>query len=132
MNNINEKNWIEATGDVVTGDTIKFEEAVFGGSFKKPKFLGSRLIIAKILKDSYGQAKQQHTFTIEVIHSEGVDPLSVGTKTTRKGRNVYRNGTQRLAWANEADRKAAADEKHQRGDKARAARQARKECAVLY
>lgn len=117
---------INCTGDACTGDVILFSEAVFGGSFRKPKFLGERRIAARIVKDSYGGAKQQHTFSIEVIESDGYDALPSGTKTTRKGRNVYRNGTMRRAWASEAERKIAVDEKHQRGDAARAIREERK------
>lgn len=117
---------IDCTGDACVGDTIKFKEAVFGGSFRKPKFLGDREITAKIIKDSYGADKQQHTFTIEVISSSGSDPLTPGTVTTRKGRNVYKNGTHRIKWDNEADRKKSLDDKHVRGDIARAERDKRK------
>ncbi len=116
---------IDCTGDVVTGDIIRFSEAVFGGSYRKAKFLGSRIIEAKVLKDSYGSAKQQHTFTLEVLASEGYDALKSG-KTTRKGRNVYRNDTFRKAWEDEANRTYALDEKHDRGNDARAVRDARR------
>lgn len=118
---------IPATGDVCTGDEILFTEAVFGGSHRKPTFLGERRVAARIVKDSYGAAKQQHTFTLEIIASDGVQPLVAGTKTTRKGRNVYRNGTARKPWADEAARREALDEKHGRGDAARSARDSRKE-----
>lgn len=117
---------INCTGDVVAGDTILFTEAVFGGSHRKPKYLGERTIAAMVLRESYGAVFQQHTFTIEVIGSTGVEPLREGLRTTRKGRNIYRNGTRRLPWADENARAAAAAEKHERGDEARAARQERK------
>jgi hypothetical protein len=118
---------IPCTGDVVTGDQIEFTEAVFGGSFRKPRYLGERIVQAEVVRDSYGAAKQQHTFTLRVLASSGVEPLTPGATTTRKGRNVYRNGTRRAAWAVEADRRAALDEKHGRGDAARADRALRKE-----
>ncbi|MCB9993137.1 MAG: hypothetical protein H6873_05720 [Hyphomicrobiaceae bacterium] len=117
---------IHCTGDACTGDVILFTEAAFGGSFRKPKFMGERRIAARIVKDSYGSAKQQHTFILEVIESEGYDALAAGTTTTRKGRNIYRNGTTRQPWANEAERKVTIGDKHQRGDAARSAREARK------
>ena len=117
---------LNATGDVVAGDTIRFTEAVFGGSFRKPTYQGERTVEADVVRDSYGAAKQQHTFTLRVLRSEGVDALAPGTKTRRKGRNVYRNGTQRQRWADEDARKQATDEKHGRGDAARAARDERK------
>lgn len=113
---------INCTGNACTGDVILFSEGVFGGSFRKPKFLGERRIAARIVKDSYGDTKQQHTFTLEVIASDGHDALKSGSKTTRKGRNVYRNGTMRQAWPDENARKAALSEKHERGDLARAVR----------
>jgi len=118
--------WIDTTGDVVAGDTIRFSEGVFGGSFRNPKYQGDRVIIAKVVKDSYGKDKQQHTFTLEVVECEGVEPLQAGSRTARKGRNVYRNGTKRLLWNDESKRRLVADEKHTRGDKARAEREVRK------
>jgi len=118
---------INAQGDVVTGDEIRFVEAVFGGSFRNPKYLGTRTVWAKVLKDSYGAAKQQHTFTLEVVRSDGVQPLTAGNKTTRKGRNIYRNEVYRKEWPDEAVRDQAAAEKHTRGDVARSARDRRRE-----
>lgn len=117
---------INCTGDACTGDEIVFTEAVFGGSWKKPTLVGMRTIAARIVKDSYGADKQQHTFTLEVIACDGVDPIAVGTTTRRKGRNVYKNGTMRKPWQNEAERGASLADKHKRGDVARAAREIRR------
>jgi hypothetical protein len=114
------------TSSIVQGDTIRFKEAVFAGSFRSPKFVGERTITAKGLKESYGGEKQQHTFTLEIIACEGIEPLTSGTVTRRKGRNIYRNGTEREAWADEEARRSVASEKHARGDVARAAREERK------
>jgi hypothetical protein len=116
---------INTTGDVVTGDVIQWEEGVFTSS-KKPKFLGNRTVRAVVIKDSYGSDKQQHTFTILPLSSSGTQPIAVGKQTTRKGRNIYRNGTMRMPWTNEDKRQAVANEKHARGDVARAARDRRK------
>jgi len=113
------------TGDVVVGDIIRFTEAVFGGSYRSPRYLGDRVIKAEVLRDSYGRDKQQHTFTLRVVASSGVDPIAAGTVTRRKGRNVYRNGTVRKPWPDEAARDAARAEKHARGGAARARREAR-------
>ncbi len=113
--------WIDATGDVVTGDMIRFTEGVFSGSFRRPKFIGNRIITARVVKDSYGDAKQQHTFALVIIHSYGVntDEIKVGSTLRRKGRNVYRNGTERLLWDDENKRESVAYEKHCRGHAAR-------------
>ncbi len=116
---------IDCTGDVVAGDTILFQESVFNGSYRKPKFLGNRRIMAVVVRDSYGAAKQQHTFTLSILWSDGVQPLEAGTTTTRKGRNVYREFTMRMPWKDESARHEAADEKHSRGDNARAMRNER-------
>lgn len=113
---------IRCTGDACVGDEVRFERATFtGGSFgrfrSKPKFAGFETVTGKIVRDSYGADKQQHTFTIE--HSDG--------STLRiKGRNLYANGTWRKPWADERERHAVLNEKHTRGDRARADREARK------
>jgi len=88
--------------------------------------MGERRIFAKVLKDSYGYDKQQHTFSLEVIASDGYEPLAAETKTRRKGRNIYRNGTYRKLWADEGQRGKALSEKHARGDIARAERAERR------
>jgi len=119
---------INATGDVVVGDVVTFKQDVFGGSFKNPKKIGERVITGEVVKDSYGAAKQQHTFTIKPIDVTGDDAAEIMNKETFliKGRNLYRNGTMRQRRADESTRKAALDEKHKRGDAARAARDIRK------
>ena len=117
---------INCTGDACVGGTILFTETVWGGNWKHPTKLGERIIAALIVKDSYGAAKQQHTFTLEVIDSEGYDALEIGSSVRRKGRTVYGNGTKRQPWTDETQRGAVLDEKHARGDIARAARRERK------
>ena len=108
---------VDCTGDVCVGDEIVFAEAVFTGSYRKPRFSHYEMVRGTVVNDSYGAAKQQHTFTIE---TEG------GGKTCRKGRNVYRILTLRKE-RDEDERNAALEEKHTRGDAARSAREARRE-----
>lgn len=112
---------INATGDCVVGDEVSFERAIFTGSFRNAKFAGFELVQGKIVNDSYGRDKQQHTFTIELLD---------GSKMTIKGRNLYANGTYRKLWSDEAKRGLVADEKHARGAKARLAREYRLESGV--
>ena len=107
---------VNCTGDVVVGDHIQFERAVFGGSYRRPVFLENETIEAEVVADSYGAEKQQHTFTLQKPD---------GTTFRIKGRNVYRNGTRRQPWADEAIRRPLIDEKHARGDRARSARRER-------
>ena len=116
--------WIDCTGDV-----IRFTEGVFAGSHRRPRYVGDREIVAEVTADSYGDAKQQHTLSLLVIESKGHAPLEEGRRTTRKGRNVYRNGTERRPWDDEDARRVAIDAKHRRGDFARAARETRREYA---
>lgn len=111
--------YIDCQGDVCTGDQIKFEENVFEGSRSKPKVAGTRFIYATVLKESYGVDKQQHTFTLLVEKSEGYEALQVGKKTWRKGRNIYRLGTKRRKWNDEALRGVILKEKYGRGKVAR-------------
>jgi len=108
---------IRATGDCVTGDNVRFQRAVFEGSFRSPSFSHFETVTGIIVNDSYGADKQQHTFTLL---------LEDGRKSTIKGRNLYRNGVWRKPWVNEADRGEALDEKHNRGDNARSARDLRR------
>ena len=124
---MSERDWVDASGDVVAGDVILFQESVFGGSHRNPIYKGSRTIQAKVLRESYGTEKQQHTFTMSVISSKGTDAVPAGAEIRRKGRNIYRNGTQRLVWLDEGERKRIALEKHSRGAVARKARDKRKE-----
>ena len=105
---------VDCTGNACAGDEITFREAVYGGSFRKPLFRGHRMIAARILRDSYGQLKGQHTFTLEVLASQGVDPLQEGQVIKRKGRNIYREGTRRKRWADEAAREVALQDKYAR------------------
>lgn len=109
---------INCTGDVVVGDEVRFQKVVFTGNYKNPKFSHFELVTGRVVKDNYGDYKQQHTFTLE---------LPDGSRTLIKGRNLYRNGCWRKPWENEADRQTALDEKHVRGDSARSDRAYRRE-----
>ena len=122
------ENLIDATGDVVVGDIVTFKQDVFGGSFRNPRYIGERIIKGEVVRDSYGKDKQQHTFTIKPIEVTGVSAEEIMKKDTFriKGRNLYKHGTLREKRADESSRQAALDEKHKRGDAARAARDVRK------
>ena len=109
---------IDTTGDCVVGDEVSFERAKFIGSFRNAKFAGFELIKGKIINDSYGKDKQQHTFTIELLSGE---------KMKIKGRNLYAQGTYRKLWINELERKEVLKEKHMRGSYAREERKTRLE-----
>jgi hypothetical protein len=104
------------TGDCVVGDLVAFERATFSGSRSRPVFAGFELVIGEIVAESYGSEKQQHTFTLL---------LGDGSKTRIKGRNLYANRTYRALWSDETKRSEVAQEKHQRGDIARAQRAVR-------
>lgn len=116
----------KCNGDICRGDTILFKETVWGGSFRHPTVLGERTNVAVIERDSYGSEKQQHTFTLRIIESEGTLPLKAGTITKRKGRNIYKNNPFRLEWIDEPARSIILEEKHKRGERARKARDSRR------
>src|SRR3989344_2925357 len=90
--------WIDCGGDACTGDTILFVEDVWSEYGDDAEILGQRTIMARVIRESYGAEKQQHTFTLEVLGCEGHSPYSVGDRILRKGRKIYRNGTHRLKW----------------------------------
>lgn len=56
---------------------------------------GSRTVAGRVVKESYGAAKQQHTFTVEVLWSSGVRKLPPLTPLLVKGRNLYKMKTYR-------------------------------------
>ncbi len=101
------------TGDAVVGDEVRFERALFGGTWWKPEFLEFELLTGKIIRDSYGRDKQQHTFTLL---------LDCGSEIRIKGRNLYAEGLWRKSWPDEESRVVAVEEKHRRGRCARAER----------
>ncbi len=122
--------WVDAAGDAVTGDRLCWTEKSwppyrpYRKAARKP--LGERTIYATVVSDSYGQKKQQHTFSLRVFRSEGLDAPQPGSLLRRKGRNLYRNGLMRALWDDEAARKVALQEKHGRGARARQQRDERR------
>ncbi|KAI3932271.1 hypothetical protein MKW98_024991 [Papaver atlanticum] len=90
-------------GDACTGDVVMFEQNVYemynisSRSATGPP-CGSRSVAGRIVKESYGSAKQQHTFTIE---------------------------TMRQLWADEEMRRKVLLEKHSRGSLAKSNRKTR-------
>lgn len=123
----------DVQGDAVEGDDVVFLEAVFTGYYPNVKFTGYRLITGRIEKESYGEKKQQHTFSIRVsgCYGSGWDKYAVGDCKRIKGRNLYKYFT--LARPRgEDERSALLRDKHRRGDAARRARRERKEKAMLF
>ncbi|GLJ48361.1 hypothetical protein SUGI_1020980 [Cryptomeria japonica] len=120
---------INCRGDVCTGDIVLFTQKVYEkydlasrGGAQNP--IGRRTIAGKVVKESYGAAKQQHTFTVEILWSIGVKPLPPLYPLLIKGRNLYRMRTYRQPWPNEAEREKVLAEKHARGAEARSVRTA--------
>ncbi|QCE02362.1 hypothetical protein DEO72_LG8g373 [Vigna unguiculata] len=121
---------LNCKGDACTGDVVLFEQNVYemfsiaSRSATGPS-CGKRIVAGRIVKESYGAAKQQHTFTIEVLWSKGEKPLPPLYPLLIKGRNLYRLKTLRQKWEDEAKRQRILMEKHSRGSLARADREAR-------
>ncbi|KAL3813600.1 hypothetical protein ACJIZ3_014868 [Penstemon smallii] len=120
---------VDCTGDVCRGDVVLFSQKVYQ-SFDKVtrqgRLLGRRTVAGRIVKESYGAAKQQHTFTVEVLWSRGVKTLAPLFPLLVKGRNLYKLRTHRQYWKNEQERLKVLAEKHQRGAAARNVRAMRK------
>ncbi|MCO5561599.1 hypothetical protein L7F22_015220 [Adiantum nelumboides] len=121
---------IDCTGDACTGDVVLFKQKVKrnyhnpGTNVILPQ-VGKRIVAGRIVKESYGSDKQQHTFTVEVLWSNGPKKLPFLYPLLIKGRNLYRFRTFRQPWPNEEERKRALQEKHSRGAVARNARECR-------
>ncbi|KAK8930975.1 Zinc finger CCCH domain-containing protein 62 [Platanthera zijinensis] len=121
---------LNCKGDACLGDVVMFEQNVYemfsiaSRSATGPS-CGTRTVAGRIVKESYGAAKQQHTFTIEVLWSKGVKPWPPLHPLLIKGRNLYRIKTMRQMWDNEPERFKVLQEKHDRGFCARSSRDMR-------
>ncbi|KAK0603717.1 hypothetical protein LWI29_007870 [Acer saccharum] len=117
------------TGDVCQDDVVLFTQKVyekFDKVTRHGRVLGRRTVAGRVVHESYGAAKQQHTFTIEVLWSRGFNKLPPLFPLLVKGRNLYRLRTFRQHWNNEAERVKVLAEKHKRGAAARTVRAIRK------
>ncbi|KAL2531873.1 Ubiquitinyl hydrolase 1 [Abeliophyllum distichum] len=120
---------IDCTGDVCKGDVVLFNQKVYKNFDKMTRRgspLGRRTVVGRIVKENYGAAKQQHTFTVEVLWSKGTKKLPPLFPLLVKGRNLYKLRTFRQRWNNEKKRLNVLGEKHKRGAAARSARAMRK------
>lgn len=121
---------LNCKGDACTGDVVMFEQNVYemfsiaSRSATGPP-CGTRIVAGRIVKESYGAKKQQHTFTVEVLWSKGEKPLPPLHPLLIKGRNLYRLKTLRQKWDDEAERQKILSEKHARGSVARSSRETR-------
>ncbi|CAN1169095.1 Zinc finger CCCH domain-containing protein 62 [Linum perenne] len=121
---------INCKGDACTNDIVLFEQNVYdmysivSRSASGPP-CGKRIVAGRIVKESYGAAKQQHTFTIEVLWSKGEKPHPPLHPLLIKGRNLYRLKTLRQRWPDEQERSRVLMEKHSRGSLARSNRETR-------
>ncbi|XVF59469.1 hypothetical protein PTKIN_Ptkin07bG0278500 [Pterospermum kingtungense] len=114
--------FINCTGDVCKGDVVLFTQKVYGKFDKvtrRGRHLGRRTVAGRVVKESYGKAKQQHTFTVEVLWSKGRKKLPPLSPLLVKGRNLYKLKTYRQRWSDEAERRDVLAEKHRRGRAAR-------------
>ena len=112
---------IPLTRDIVEGDILIFVEAVFTGSFRNPKYVGDRTILATVKKESYGADKGQHTFTLIVHDCEGINANEILAKDTirRKGRNLYKECYHVGSLYSSEERSEKAEDKHERGNRVR-------------
>uniref|UniRef100_A0A0D9XJ98 C3H1-type domain-containing protein n=1 Tax=Leersia perrieri TaxID=77586 RepID=A0A0D9XJ98_9ORYZ len=91
----------------------------------KGHLCGQRTNAGRIIKESYGTKKQQHTFTIEILWSKGHKPWPPLHPLLIKGRNLCKDKTMRQPWPDEAERNRVLQEKHARGYVARKTREVR-------
>ncbi|KAI5439229.1 hypothetical protein KIW84_024857 [Lathyrus oleraceus] len=89
---------INCTGDVCMGDVVLFKQKVyekFSKMTRHGRVIGNRTVAGRVVKESYGAAKQQHTFTVEVLWSSGARKLPPLSPLLVKGRNLYKQKTYR-------------------------------------
>lgn len=101
---------------------ITFSESVFSGHYRSPNYEGERTISGKIVKESYGSSRGQHTFTILIDEIDGAESskYKIGQKIRRKGRNVY-GGLEKVDYPE--NYATLAEEKRGRSENARLLRQ---------
>ena len=77
--------------EITVGAKIKFEETVWKGSYPNAKPAGKRTLVGTVTKDSYGDKRGQHTFTIEIesVHGYESEKIEVGSTLRRKGRTLW-------------------------------------------
>ncbi|CAI7803767.1 unnamed protein product [Closterium sp. NIES-54] len=89
--------FINCTGDVCRNDVVLFNQRIPTRSVstheRKATHGGYRLVAGRVVSESYGVKKQQHTFTVEVIWTSGVHALAPMTQLLVKGRVLYRHKT---------------------------------------
>ncbi|KAL7604355.1 hypothetical protein Lser_V15G20216 [Lactuca serriola] len=118
---------INCTGDACKGDVVLFKQKIkYDKGANRGNIVGKRTVAGRIVKESYGASKQQHTFTVEVLWNKGWKKLPVLSTLLVKGRNLYRYGTFRQPWKSEAERSKVLEEKHKRGEAARHIRKSNK------
>ncbi|KAJ1295620.1 hypothetical protein BS78_01G237100 [Paspalum vaginatum] len=115
--------FLNCKGDACKGDVVIFEQNIYKSI--DGYICGQRTNASRIIKESYGIAKQQHTFTIEILWSKGYKMWPPLHPLLIKGRNLYKNRTMRPPWPDEEERKRVIQEKHERGCLARKSRAAR-------
>ncbi|CAM0957214.1 unnamed protein product [Alopecurus aequalis] len=121
---------LNCKGDACRGDVVMFEQNIYRRKKGDPRGLkgrlcGQRTNAGRIIKESYGTAKQQHTFTVEILWSKGYKPWPPLHPLLIKGRNLYKDKTMRQPWSDEQERSRVLQEKHSRGFIARKSREVR-------
>lgn len=73
--------------NIVKETILEFTEDIFEKiGYKKYEFKGRAIHKVKVIKESYGKKRGQHSFTVEVIKSTH---KKVGEKFRKMGRNIY-------------------------------------------
>ncbi|VAI13501.1 unnamed protein product [Triticum turgidum subsp. durum] len=121
---------LNCKGDACKGDVVMFEQNIYRRKKGDPhgikgRLCGQRTNAGRIIKESYGTAKQQHTFTVEIFWSKGYKPWPPLHPLLIKGRNLYKDKTMRQPWPDEKERSRVLEEKHARGFQARKSREVR-------
>lgn len=102
--------------NIVKGTVFTFEENIFTGSHRKPKFSHTETHTVEVVDDSYGGKRGQHSFKLKVIESDG---RQAGEVFRKMGRNLYPTA---VVITQPGDIDSKAEEKAKRAEAARAAK----------
>jgi len=87
--------------DIVVDDIIRFKEKELCA--EKSAYPSKYSIEARIISESYTPARKQY-FELEVIHSDGREPIEPGTIIKRRASTICRGEIARRKWRNEWNR----------------------------
>jgi hypothetical protein len=106
--------WIACKGDFVTGDVVRWTEAVWAKDArrrrKKPLNVGKQLVTAEVLTEDgkgFVYLKVMKCEILSSLYAKELEPLKKDQIIKRKRVTVGKGGVERLKWSDESARALA-------------------------